>query len=138
MSGVAMRAAAGPGVAGSGVTGVMQAPAGGSLARMRDAAQRFEAQMLGALLQPVFGEAPKGLVSGGTAEAQWRPMLIENYARGWAARGGIGIASAVLSEMMRTQARAGVAEAGGAWPHGLGAGDRTGGGNAATAQEVRT
>lgn len=79
-------------------------PQGASTARMREAARRFEAQALGALLQPVLGPAPKGLLSGGSAEAQWRPMLIDNYARGWAARGGVGIADAVLAEMVRTQA----------------------------------
>jgi peptidoglycan hydrolase FlgJ len=65
-----------------------------------------EAQALGALLKPVFGEAPKGLLSGGAAEAQWRPMLVENYARSWSDRGGLGIADAVFREMLRMQSAA--------------------------------
>ena len=69
-------------------------------------AKRFEAQALGSLLQPVFGEGPKGLLSGGAAEAQWRPMLVENYARGWSDRGGIGIADSVLRELVRVQSTA--------------------------------
>lgn len=69
-------------------------------------AKRFEAQALGSLLQPVFGEGPKGLLSGGAAEAQWRPMLVENYARAWSDRGGVGIADAVLRELVRVQAAA--------------------------------
>jgi flagellar protein FlgJ len=66
-------------------------------------AKRFEAQALGSLLQPIFGEAPKGLLSGGAAEAQWRPMLVENHARAWSDRGGVGIAGSVLREMLRMQ-----------------------------------
>jgi Rod binding domain-containing protein len=71
-----------------------------TLARL---ARRFEAQALGALLQPVFGETPKGLLSAGAAEGQWRPMLVENYARAWSDRGGIGIADAVFRELLRAQ-----------------------------------
>ncbi|MBB5693666.1 rod-binding protein [Muricoccus pecuniae] len=75
-----------------------------TLARL---ARRFEAQALGSLLQPVFGEGPKGLLSGGAAEAQWRPMLVENYARAWTERGGIGIAASVHRELLRIQSAAG-------------------------------
>ena len=74
-------------------------------------ARRFEAQALGALLKPVYGEAPKGLLSGGAAEEQWRPMLIEQHAKAWAERGGVGIASAVHAEMLRMQAAAQSGEA---------------------------
>jgi Rod binding domain-containing protein len=77
-----------------------------NLAALARAAKRFEAQALGSLLQPVFGEGPKGLLSGGAAEAQWRPMLVENYARAWSDRGGVGIADAVLRELVRVQAAA--------------------------------
>jgi len=76
---------------------------GSSLARV---ARRFEAQALSALLKPVFGEAPKGLLSGGAAEEQWRPMLVEQHARAWAERGGVGIATAVHAELLRVQAAA--------------------------------
>lgn len=75
-----------------------------ALARL---ARRFEAQALGALLKPVFGEAPKGLLSGGAAEEQWRPMLVEHHARAWSDRGGVGIADAVYRELLRVQASQG-------------------------------
>ena len=75
-------------------------------AAMVRVARRFEAQALGALLKPVFGEAPKGLLSGGAAEAQWRPMMVEQYARSWSDRGGVGIADAVFREMLRMQSAA--------------------------------
>ena len=74
-----------------------------SLARV---ARRFEAQTLSALLKPVFGEAPKGLLSAGAAEEQWRPMLVERYAQAWSDKGGVGIADAVYRELLRVQSAA--------------------------------
>jgi len=68
------------------------------------AARRFEAQALSALLRPVYGEAAKGLLSGGPAEEQWRPMLIEHHARAWSNRGGVGLADTVYRELLRAQA----------------------------------
>ncbi len=75
------------------------------MAKMRATAQKFEAQALGSLLGNAFATAPLGKNSfnGGEAEAQWRPMLVENYAKAWAGRGGIGLADAVLREMVRLQ-----------------------------------
>ncbi len=74
--------------------------------RMRAAAQRFEAQALGSLLGFAVGEPSRNAFSGGAAESQWRPMLVEAWAKGWAARGGVGISGAVLNEMLRIQAQA--------------------------------
>lgn len=77
-------------------------------AAMRRAAQAFEAQVLAQMLQPAFTAAGAGsgdaAFGGGAAEAQWRPMLLDAMA-GAAARSGrgIGIAEAVLREMMRWQ-----------------------------------
>jgi Rod binding domain-containing protein len=66
----------------------------------REAAQAFEAQMLGAMLQPMFqGLDTKGPFSGGAAEAQWRPMLVEEYGRILARSGGVGIADSVLRQL---------------------------------------
>ncbi|MBP0445992.1 rod-binding protein [Roseomonas sp. SSH11] len=84
----------------------MEVPAANHAALSR-LARRFEAQALGALLKPVFGTAPKGLLSGGSAEEQWRPMLIEHHARAWSDRGGVGIADAVYRELLRAQAAQG-------------------------------
>lgn len=71
------------------------------------ASQDFEAQMLGALLQPMFDTLPtNGPFGGGSAEAQWRPMLVENFGRAMARAGGVGIGGAVLAQMQRLQAQA--------------------------------
>jgi Rod binding domain-containing protein len=70
----------------------------------RQAAQDFEAQALGALLQPMFeGLGSGGTFGGGAGEAQWRPMLVTEYAKGMAAAGGIGLADAVLGALQRMQ-----------------------------------
>ena len=71
---------------------------------LRRAAQAFEAQALGALLQPVFaGLETKGPFGGGAAEAQWRPMLVDAIARDLSRAGGLGLAAPVLREMVRMQ-----------------------------------
>lgn len=76
-------------------------------AQMRDAAQAFEAQVLAQLLQPAFAAAgsERSPFGGGSAEAQWRPMLVDAFATA-AARGGrgIGLTDMVLSQMIRAQA----------------------------------
>ena len=83
-------------------------PAGGvqTPARMRQAAQSFEAQVLAQLLQPAFAaaDASKSPFGGGSAEAQWRPMLVEAFAASSARGGrGIGLSDMVLAHMRRVQ-----------------------------------
>lgn len=71
-------------------------------AAARRTAQQFEAQALGALLQPMFaGIETKGFFGGGSAEAQWRPMLVDAIANDLARAGGLGLADAVLREITR-------------------------------------
>ncbi|PWC28373.1 chemotaxis protein chel [Pseudoroseomonas aestuarii] len=83
------------------------APRGGTEAAQRRAAEAFEAQVLGALLQPMFETlATDGPFGGGNAEAQWRPMLVEQFGRAMAKAGGVGLGAAVLAEMQRLQAEA--------------------------------
>ena len=76
---------------------------------MRKAAAKFESQTLSALLQPAFNAAAddKSRFGGGQAEAQWRPMLVDAYAEAWVRRGGIGLTSSVMGEMLRMQSAAG-------------------------------
>jgi Rod binding domain-containing protein len=77
-------------------------PAGPSAAALRRAAQQFEAQALGALLQPMFqGLQTNGPFGGGAAEGQWRPMLVEAIAKDLSRIGGLGLGEAVLRELTR-------------------------------------
>ncbi len=71
---------------------------------LRRAAQAFEAQALGQLLQPIFETLPKGRFGGGAAEAQWQPMLVNEMANAASRSGhGLGLGDAVLREMLRWQ-----------------------------------
>lgn len=72
--------------------------------RMREVAQRFEAQVFAQLLQPAFEALGQGSFGGGAAEAQWRPMLVEGFAASAARSGrGIGLQDMVLRHMIRMQ-----------------------------------
>jgi flagellar protein FlgJ len=75
---------------------------------MRRAAEAFEAQALGQLLQPMFAtlNPGHGAFGGGSAEAQWQPMLTDAIASSIARSGGLGIAGMVLREMLRIQSGA--------------------------------
>jgi Rod binding domain-containing protein len=67
-------------------------------------AQEFEAMALADLLAPVFESLDtKGLGGGGMGERMFRPMLVQNYAQGLAASGGVGIAKTVLAEILNLQ-----------------------------------
>lgn len=82
----------------------VQAPrATGDVAAARRAAQEFEGQVLGALLQPMFqGLDTKGPFSGGAGEEQWRPMLVQEFGRAIARAGGFGLSDAVLRQLQET------------------------------------
>ena len=76
---------------------------GGGTAAQRRAAETFEGQVIGALLQPMFaGLESKGLFSGGAGEAQWRPLMVQEMGNAIARSGGLGIADAVMRQMGRT------------------------------------
>lgn len=81
-------------------------PAGGAAntEALRKVAQEFEGMVLNELLAPMFkGLETDGLGGGGPGEAMFRPMLIDRYAQSLAAGGGIGVADAVLAELVRLQ-----------------------------------
>jgi peptidoglycan hydrolase FlgJ len=71
---------------------------------MRRAAEQFEAMVLKELLAPIFENLDtEGLGGGGFGEQMFRPMLIDQYAAGMARTGGVGIADAILKELVRMQ-----------------------------------
>lgn len=82
-----------------------------SLAAAQDAARKFEAHALGALLQPMFETlSARHAFGGGTAEELWRPMLVAEFGKVMAAGGGIGLAEAVLRQMLARQEADGATE----------------------------
>ncbi|MDX2233644.1 MAG: rod-binding protein [Hyphomonadaceae bacterium] len=71
---------------------------------LRKVATEFESMVLNELLAPMFaGLETDGLGGGGPGEAMFRPMLIERYAQSITAAGGIGVADAVMAELLRLQ-----------------------------------
>lgn len=77
----------------------------GSEASLRKAAQDFEAQVMGFMLQPMFAtvDMSKSSFGGGAAEAQWRPLLVNAFATTAVKSGGFGIADSVYREMLRSR-----------------------------------
>lgn len=84
-----------------------KAPAVGpvkDIARARQVAQEFEAFFLGQMLQPMFaGLDTDGPLGGGSSEKLWHSMQVTEYGNAMARSGGIGIADAVLREMLAAQ-----------------------------------
>lgn len=80
------------------------APKDASIEKIRETAQDFEAVFLSQMMKPMFeglsAEAPFG---GGPGEDMWRSLMVDEYGKSVAKSGGIGIADAVMGEMLRMQ-----------------------------------
>jgi peptidoglycan hydrolase FlgJ len=71
------------------------------------AAREFETVLLSNLLQPMFeGIETDGIFGGGHAEEQWKPMLVDQYARKMADTGGMGLSSHIYKTMLELQENA--------------------------------
>lgn len=74
-------------------------------ADIRKTANEFEAMFLAEYMKIMFeGTEASEPFGGGSAEASFRPMLLDEYAKGFAKQGGIGLADAVAREMIALQA----------------------------------
>lgn len=70
----------------------------------RAVAEQFERMFLTEMLQPMFsGIETDGMFGGGQGEEVFRPMLLDQYADSIARGGGVGIADAVMKEILRLQ-----------------------------------
>lgn len=69
------------------------------------AAREFEEVFLGEMLKPMFEGVtePNPVFGGGKGEEIFSGMMVQEYAKTIAARGGIGIADMVKAEMLRIQ-----------------------------------
>jgi len=74
-------------------------------ARLRQAAQDFEAMAIGQFLQPIFDTADtsRALFGGGAGESAWRPMLVQEMAKKIAAAGGFGLARQIHDALIKLQ-----------------------------------
>jgi peptidoglycan hydrolase FlgJ len=78
--------------------------AGGDMARIDAVAQEFEAVFLSEMLKPMFaGIETKPPFGGGHGGEVFRGLLLTEYGKAIAARGGVGIADAVRAEIIRMQ-----------------------------------
>lgn len=74
--------------------------------KAQEVGKKFEAMFLSQMLQHMFTgiDAENGLFGGGHAEAMFRPMLIDEYAKMISNRaGGIGLADKVATALLKHQ-----------------------------------
>lgn len=77
---------------------------GDSLARMRQQAEELEGVFLNTLMKEMFSSVDaKGDFGGGFAEETWRGMQAEQFAASMAQAGGIGLADALVADMLAMQ-----------------------------------
>jgi Rod binding domain-containing protein len=76
----------------------------GGRANVDKAATDFEAMFLSQMFQHMFsGIQADGLFGGGHAEEMFRSMMVDEYAKLVASRGGVGIADSVRGAMLKMQ-----------------------------------
>ena len=79
-------------------------PKGANIKQMRDVAEQFEAMFLSQALQPMFANIePAEPFGGGPGGEIWKSMQVEEYGKAIARSGGIGIADAVMEQMLKAQ-----------------------------------
>ena len=72
--------------------------------KIRKTAEDFEAVFLGQMLKPMFeGIETDGIFGGGQAEKMYRDLMVDEYGKAIAKSGGIGLADAVMREMLKMQ-----------------------------------
>lgn len=72
--------------------------------QMQKLAKDFEATIIAELLRPMFEALDtEGVGGGGEGERMFRPMLVDQYAKGIAQAGGLGLSDMVLREMVKMQ-----------------------------------
>jgi len=60
----------------------------------------FLSQMLGQMFEGISTDGPFG---GGQGEAMFRSLMLDEYGKQIAAQGGLGLTSAITSELLKTQ-----------------------------------
>jgi Rod binding domain-containing protein len=76
----------------------------GAQERAKKTAQDFEAMFVQQMLEPMFqGVKTDGLFGGGRGEEVYRSLLLQEYGKVVAQRGGLGVADSVHREILRMQ-----------------------------------
>lgn len=75
-----------------------------NLEQVRKAAEEFEAFFIAQMMQPMFATVETDeTFGGGVGEDAWRGMLVDQYGKEIAHKGGIGIADQVMKAMLQAQ-----------------------------------
>jgi Rod binding domain-containing protein len=75
-----------------------------NVAAAKTAAQNFESVFLSQFLGEMFDGIPTdGMFGGGQGEQMFRSLMLDEYGKQIAAQGGIGLASSVTRELLKTQ-----------------------------------
>ncbi|HUT50224.1 MAG TPA: rod-binding protein [Alphaproteobacteria bacterium] len=82
-----------------------KAPAKGlDLVKAREAAEEFEAVFLSQMLNNMFaGIKTDKMFGGGHGEDAYRAMMVQEYGKAMSVNGGVGIADAVMREIIQLQ-----------------------------------
>ncbi|HEY5606928.1 MAG TPA: rod-binding protein [Alphaproteobacteria bacterium] len=76
----------------------------GDAAKLKQTAEEYEAVFISQMLQPMFdGIKTDPRFGGGQAEGIYRSMMVSEYGKAMAKRGGIGLADALTQSLLRTQ-----------------------------------
>ncbi len=72
--------------------------------KIKETAQEFEAVFVSEMLRPMFDSIKTSeMFGGGNSEKVYRDMQVEEYGKAIAKAGGIGLADAVMREMIKMQ-----------------------------------
>lgn len=71
--------------------------------KSKETAQAFEATFIGQMTQLMLESVEDGEFSGGHGEQMFRGVLAENLGTAIAAKGGIGLAPAVMDQIIKLQ-----------------------------------
>lgn len=81
-----------------------QQVAGQTEAKVRAAAEDFEAVFLTEMLRPAFEQlSTDGLTGGGQGEKIYRSLMVQEYGKAIANTGGIGLADSVYRDILKLQ-----------------------------------
>jgi Rod binding domain-containing protein len=70
----------------------------------RKAAVSFEGEFISQMLSPMFkGVSPGGMFGGGQGEAMFRSLMIDQFGKSMAQRGGFGLASEITRALLSHQ-----------------------------------
>jgi Rod binding domain-containing protein len=72
-------------------------------AKAKQGAQDFEAVFVNQMFQQMFKGVGEGPFSGGPGAGMWRSFMVDEYAKSFVQKGGIGLAAHVERELLKAQ-----------------------------------